>query len=62
MAAVRARPDGPLAAYALAVLRALFAWLVGHHYVIINAFARRRGARRHIEFLSVRARQVCGPC
>jgi hypothetical protein len=29
MAAVRARPDDPLAAYALVVLRALFAWLVG---------------------------------
>lgn len=27
------------AAYALAVLRALFAWLVGQHYVVLNPFA-----------------------
>ncbi|MGF6298089.1 hypothetical protein OKW42_001419 [Paraburkholderia sp. WC7.3d] len=27
------------AAYALAALRALFAWLAGQHYVIINPFA-----------------------
>ncbi|OUL72772.1 phage integrase family protein [Paraburkholderia hospita] len=40
------------AAYALAVLRALFAWLVDQHYVIVNPFAgvKVRGARPRTPF------------
>ncbi|SDH26287.1 Site-specific recombinase XerD [Paraburkholderia steynii] len=40
------------AAYALAVLRALFAWLVDQHYVVVNPFAgvTVRGARPRTPF------------
>ncbi|MBN3762017.1 phage integrase family protein [Burkholderia sp. Ac-20365] len=45
------------AAYALTVLRALFAWLVDQHYVIINPFAgvTVRGARPRTPFDTARA-------
>ncbi|WP_176081836.1 phage integrase family protein [Paraburkholderia tropica] len=45
------------AAYALTVLRALFAWLVDQHYVVINPFAgvTVRGARPRTPFDTARA-------
>ncbi|WP_028206103.1 phage integrase family protein [Paraburkholderia nodosa] len=48
------------AAYALAVLRALFAWLVDQHYVVINPFAgvTIRGARPRTPFDTARALDV----
>lgn len=55
------------AAYALAVLRALFAWLLDQHYVVVNPFAgvTVRGARPRTPFDTARAlddrewKQVC---
>ncbi|MFP3588522.1 phage integrase family protein [Paraburkholderia sp. SIMBA_055] len=45
------------AAYALAVLRTLFAWLVNQHYLVINPFAgvTVRGARPRMPFDTARA-------
>ncbi|MDF3100027.1 MULTISPECIES: phage integrase family protein [Burkholderia] len=45
------------AAYALAVLRALFGWLVGQHYVVLNPFAgvTVRGGATHAPFDTGRA-------
>lgn len=53
-----ARPLTPRStAYALSVLRALFAWLIDQHYVVINPFASVtvRGARFRAPFDTARA-------